>query len=35
MRALVLRHIACEPPGAYEDVVHAQKQLSAHVPLGL
>jgi GMP synthase (glutamine-hydrolysing) len=22
MRALVLQHIACEPPGAYEDVLH-------------
>jgi GMP synthase (glutamine-hydrolysing) len=24
MRALVLQHIACEPPGAYEDVLRAQ-----------
>ena len=24
MRVLVLQHIACEPPGVYEDVLHAQ-----------
>ena len=24
MRALVLQHIDCEPPGAYEDVLHEQ-----------
>ena len=24
MRALVLQHIACEPPGAYEDVLRAR-----------
>jgi GMP synthase-like glutamine amidotransferase len=33
MRALVLQHIACEPPGAYEDVLREQEWEIARVEL--
>jgi len=34
MRALVLQHIACEPPGVYEDVAEVAERAPAMLDRG-